>query len=359
MNLRNFSSIDVPLMVSVGILIIFSLVTLYSINFSLFRNQAVFALTGFLAFLALTQINYRFFTHYYKYIYLGSIIILFLLLFIGVESRGSVRWFELYGLRVQASEILKPFLALSMAYFLSTLKNYSLKSFIVVLLLSIPIIFLIFLQPDLGNALIYFFVVLGTLLIFGFPFKYFLFGFFVWVLTLPLFWAVLRDYQKNRILTFFDPTSDPLGTSYNAIQAIIAVGSGMLLGRGIGQGTQVELFFLPETHTDFIFATISEEFGFVGSAIIVSLFVFILYRIYLIIKTSYDKFSKVFSIVTFLIIFTHFFINIGMNVGILPVVGITLPFVSYGGSSLLSSFILLGLLFSINKETKEKVLEIK
>ena len=127
-----------------------------------------------------------------------------------------------------------------------------------------------------------------------------------------------------------------MGTSYNAIQSVIAVGSGMIMGKGLGQGTQSGLSFLPEQHTDFIYATISEELGFIGSVVIVACFAFIFYRLYLIIKNSDDKFSKLFSIIVFLTIFTHFFINVGMNIGIVPIVGVTLPFVSYGGSSLLS-----------------------
>lgn len=359
MNLRNFSSIDIPIMVSVGILLIFSLVTLYSIDPFLFRNQLVFTIFGIFVFLIFTQIDFKILKYYSRYIYIVAILILVLLLFIGVESRGSVRWFEFLGLRIQFSEVLKPFLAISLAYYLASLRNHSFKSFLSVLILLFPISFLIFLQPDLGNALVYFFVVLGTLLIFGFPFRFFITGFIIWLFSLPFFWLTLRDYQKNRILTFLDPDKDPLGTSYNAIQAVIAVGSGMLLGRGLGQGTQVELLFLPENHTDFIFATISEELGFIGASIVILAYAIILYRIIIIISKSEEKFSKIFSIITFMILFTHFVINVGMNIGIMPIVGITLPFLSFGGSSIITSFILLGLLFSANKKGKEEVLEIR
>jgi rod shape determining protein RodA len=222
-----------------------------------------------------------------------------------------------------------------------------------------PIFLLVFLQPDLGNALIYLMVTIAVLVIFGYPYRWFFVGFILWLMSLPLFWLILHDYQRERVLTFIDPSRDPLGTSYNAIQAVIAVGSGMILGKGLGLGTQSSLSFLPEQHTDFIYATISEELGFAGAVIIILCFVFIFFRLYQIIKNSEDKFSKIFGILVFLTIFVHFAVNVGMNLALVPIVGVTLPFVSYGGSSLLSNFILLGLLFAVNRKQKGEVLEIK
>ena len=218
---------------------------------------------------------------------------------------------------------------------------------------------MVFWQPDLGNALIYFTVTVIAFVVFGFPFSFFLSGIFILSILSPIFWNFLHDYQKQRILTFLNP-NDPLGLSYNAIQAVIAVGSGMLTGRGLGLGTQSGLRFLPERHTDFIFATLSEELGMIGAILIIITFVFLLYKIFTIFQAQEDLFSKTFSAITFSLIFIQFFVNIGMNIGILPIVGITLPFVSYGGSSLLSSFILLGLLCSMSKnDSGRKVLEIK
>ena len=359
MKLSIFSSIDWLLMIAVSILLIFSLTTLFSIDISLFKSQLIFLIISIVIFLFFSQFNYSILRFYSIHIYIVSLVLLIAVLFLGNETRGSVRWLEFLGIRVQFSEILKPFLALSLASYLTNLKNYSFRSFLNCLIFLMPFVVLIFLQPDLGNALIYIFVVLAILVIYGFPFRWFLAGFAIWLASLPFFWLILHDYQRQRVLTFINPSRDPLGTSYNAIQAVIAVGSGMLLGRGFGQGTQAELRFLPERHTDFIFATISEELGFVGSIIIISAFVFIFYRLIIIIKNSEDKFSNIFSILVFLIIFVHFFINIGMNIGIIPIVGVTLPFVSYGGSSLLSNFILLGLLFAVNRGRRREVLEIR
>jgi rod shape determining protein RodA len=172
-------------------------------------------------------------------------------------------------------------------------------------------------------------------------------------------WKFLHEYQRQRILTFLDPGKDPLGTSYNVIQSVIAVGSGMLMGRGLGQGTQSGLRFLPERHTDFIFATISEQLGFIGTLIMLVCFAFILYKIYTIFRNSDDKLAKILAAIIFFTFLIQIFVNIGMNIGILPIVGVTLPFVSYGGSSLLSNFIFLGFLSAINKGRREEILEIR
>lgn len=356
---RISGDIDWLLIIPPLLLLILSLSTLFSVDTEVFKSQVVFALFSIVAFVIATQINANILTRFTIPIYAFSIFILILVLIIGVQSHGATRWLEIFGVRFQFSEILKPFLALTLASFLSQRGKYSLSTFVTVLIILIPIVFLIFLQPDLGNALIYIGVVLFTLLIYGFPLRFFLLSFVLWIASLPFFWFILHDYQRLRILTFINPSQDPLGRSYNSIQAIIAVGSGMFVGRGLGQGTQSILKFLPEHHTDFIFATISEEFGFIGSIIVVFAFAALLYRIYLIYRGSEDSFSQIFTIIVFFIIFIHFAINIGMNIGLVPVVGVTLPFVSSGGSSILSNCILLGLLIAVGKRSKRhNVLEI-
>jgi rod shape determining protein RodA len=282
-----------------------------------------------------------------------------LVLILGIESRGAVRWIEIAGFRLQLSEVFKPFLSISLAVYLSRIRNLNFSSFLSVFGLLTPIALLIFFQPDLGNAIIYGLIVLLTLIYMGFSFKYFAVIFAPFVLAAPIMWEFLHDYQRQRVLTFINPSLDPLGTSYNVIQSIIAVGSGMLMGQGIGQGTQSSLRFLPERQTDFIFATISEQLGFIGVLIMFICFIAILYRIFQIFLTTNDKFCKIFCAVVFFVFLVQIFVNVGMNLGILPIVGVTLPFVSYGGSSLLSNFIFLGFINSINKSTKQdKVLEI-
>jgi len=356
---RKAGKFDLPLLIPVAILVLLSLTTLFSINIVLFRTQLIFLIASVLIFIFFSFVNYKIIQLYCVPIYIFSLVALFLVLILGIETRGSVRWIEFLGFRAQFSEILKPFLAISFSTFLVTRKN-SLKQLFSVFLFLMPVLIFIFLQPDLGNTLIYFFVVILTLIFFGFSYRYFISGFVMFLVAIPIFWNLLHEYQKQRILTFLDPNTDPLGTSYNAIQSLIAVGSGMLLGKGLGQGTQSALSFLPERHTDFIFATISEQLGFFGNILILACFAVILYRIYLIIRNSNDDFCKVFAATSFFIILVQFFINIGMNIGILPIVGVTLPFVSYGGSSLLSSFILIGLLSAISISQKNnEVLEIR
>lgn len=353
-------NIDWSLILPVVVLVILSLSTLLSINFVFFRSQLIFLGISILAFIFFSQANYKLIQLYTKPIYIVSILLLLLVLFLGIESRGSVRWIEIFGFRIQFSEILKPFLAIALSAYLVDLKNNSFKIMLKILFLLAPISLLIFFQPDLGDALILVLVTFLTLIFFGFPYKYFLAGIISIALTFPIFWQFLHDYQRQRLLTFINPGNDPLGTSYNAIQSIIAVGSGMIIGKGFGQGTQSGLRFLPERHTDFIFATISEQLGFIGTTIILITFAFLLYRIYVIYQNSNDRFCKTFTAVCFFLLTVQFFVNAGMNVGVVPIVGVTLPFMSYGGSSLLSNFIVLGLLTAVNKATKkQEVLEIR
>jgi rod shape determining protein RodA len=266
---------------------------------------------------------------------------------------------EFLGLRAQFSEILKPFLAISFASYAAHKKIFNFRSLLEAFVLLVPVVFLIFFQPDLGNALIYAAIVMATLIYVGFSFKYFLALLLPLLAVFPLIWHFLHDYQRQRVLTFIDPSRDPLGTSYNVIQSVIAVGSGMIMGRGLGQGTQSGLRFLPERHTDFIFATISEQLGFIGTTIVLICFAVVIYRIFVIFLNSEEGFSKNFSAIVFFSFLIQIFVNIGMNIGIIPIVGVTLPFVSYGGSSLLSNFIFLGFLLSVNRSAKDKdVLEI-
>lgn len=356
---KAFSDIDWGLIVPVIVLVFLSLTILFSIDFALFKSQLLFFVIGIFAFLFFSQTNYKTIKIYSTQIYVISIVLLFLVLIVGAQTRGSVRWLDFLGFRIQFSEILKPFLAISLSSYLSTHNNHSFKTLFLATCFLMPIFFLVFLQPDLGNALTYLVVAILTFIIFGFPLRFFFLGLIFAFILSPILLNFLHDYQKQRILTFLNPT-DPLGLSYNAIQSVIAVGSGMIFGRGLGLGTQSGLRFLPERHTDFIFATLSETLGMTGGILVTLTFAFLLYRIFIVFRNQEDLFGKLFSVVAFSLIFFQFFVNISMNIGILPIVGITLPFISYGGSSLLSNFILLGILSSMNKLTRSKsALEIR
>lgn len=359
MNRKFLLNLDLGLLTPVIILVSVSLATLFSVNIELFRSQVLFLAISLFAFFIFSHINYKILHFYSAPIYFASLFFLFIVLILGFESHGAVRWMEIFGFTIQFSEIIKPFLVLSLASFLAQ-RSLSFKTFGYIILLLLPIVLFIYKQPDLGNAIIFAWVTLFTIIAFGFPFRWIMVGFIGFLPLLPVIWRFLHDYQRKRVVTFFNPAHDPFGASYNVIQSVIAVGSGSVFGKGLSQGTQSSLRFLPERHTDFIFATISEDLGFVGSMIILICFAFLLYRIYKIFLFSEDKFLKAFCIGAFFLILIQFFINVGMNIGILPIVGVTLPFVSYGGSSLLSNFILLGLLSSISTTIKkENVLEIR
>lgn len=351
---------DIYLLIPALILVFLGLATLFSINTALFKSQLFFTILSLFVYFFFSTVDLRILKHYRMPIYLISLGLLFVVLLLGIESRGAIRWLEIAGVRIQFSEILKPFFILPLASYLAGKPSKSASSFITVLLFLFPVVLFIFLQPDLGSALIYLLVSLFTLIAVGFPLFWFGGSFLLSLVLLPLFWHFLHDYQRERLLTFIHPARDPLGTSYNAIQAIIAVGSGMFFGKGLGQGTQSALRFLPERHTDFIFATLSEDFGFVGGLLVVVVFIFLLRRIFMLARRCEEPYYKIIAITSFLLLLVQFFINLGMNIGLLPVVGVTLPFVSYGGSSLLSNFILLGFLSSLSKAEKpDTILEIR
>lgn len=356
---RTIRSLDWYLLIPVIFLLVISLVTLFSLNIVFFKGQLILLVLSLFVFIFFAQTDLRILKLYKKPFYIFSILALGLVLILGIESRGAVRWIEFLGFRLQFSEFLKPFLAICLSAYLSEIEKLNFRNFLNTFLFLTPIFVLIFFQPDLGNALIYFIVVLLMVFYSGFPILYFILTSLPFVAIFPLIWKILHQYQRERILTFINPLSDPLGKSYNVIQSIIAVGSGMLIGKGIGQGTQSSLRFLPERQTDFIFATISEQLGLIGVVILIICFGFILYRILQIFFESDDSFIRFFCATTFFIFAVQIFINIGMNLGLLPIVGVTLPFVSYGGSSLLSNFILLGLITSIGRsQKKDRVIEI-
>lgn len=329
-------------------------------NPAFFRSQLISLIVAGIAFFFFSQANIEFLKQMRLPIYLISVAILAVVLVIGIESRGAVRWVDIFGVRLQFSEILKPFLAISFASYLSEQTTPSKKTFFLTLALLLSVVVLIALQPDLGSGLMYAGVGLLALLVAGFPLWWFGLAFLPFVVFSPVLWTMLHDYQKQRILTFMAPTADPLGASYNGIQAIIAVGSGSFFGKGLAEGTQSGLKFLPERHTDFIFASLAEGLGFFGAILVIMAFLLLLYRIYRIYQNSNDIFCKLFTVCTFGFLLIQFFVNIGMNIGYLPIVGVTLPFVSFGGSSLLSSFIFLGMLSAMSVSQKNKhVLEIR
>ena len=355
----SINRLDLSIFIPAILIVFLSLSAFYSIDFEIFRQQLIFLFISLIAYIIFLNIDYRIFGPYAKYLYITMIVLLILLFVIGIETRGAVRWVDILGIRIQFSEVFKPFFIIIMAFYLTSNEDRSFTKFLKSLLILLPIFFLTLRQPDLGNAVIYFLVVIFMLFMYGFPFRYFFFLGISILIPLPIFYNFLLDYQKQRILSFINPTSDPVGSSYNTIQSLISIGSGGLFGKGFGDATQSILKFLPERHTDFIFATLSENLGFLGAVFLLCLYGYLLYRVYKIREVVSDRFSEMLLIGFYFVFLIHIFLNIGMNIGIVPVVGITLPFASYGGSSLLTSFIILGIISSVRYDfNKRKTLEI-
>lgn len=331
---------------------IFSLFNLFGINQSLFFKQLLFLAVSYIGFFAVKSIGYNFFKINSKFFYWLFVIILIVTFIIGIEVKGSKRWLDLYFFNFQASEFFKLFFIFYLSEFLSE-KNFfenDLLYFLKSILIFIPPIFIIFKQPDLGNATVFIFIYLTLILFSKIP-KKLLATFFLSIsLLLPFSWFFLKNYQKSRILSFFNPHLDSQGTAYNMIQAVITIGSGKFFGRGLGLGTQSRLFFLPENTTDFAYASLVEQFGFFGGFLLIIFFGII---VYVLIKKILKYFSKndhdsqqryLFYIGILIYFVTQIFVNIGMNMGLLPIAGVALPLVSYGGSSALAFLITLALL---------------
>ena len=256
--------IDWHLILPVLVLVGMSLTTLFSVNIGFFRNQLLFFVLSIVVFFLFTHVDFSLLEDYGKQLYIVSFVGLLILLFLGYEARGAARWLDFFGLRLQFSEIFKPFLAVALSSFLAKREKTG-ATFGLLLLFLVPLAFLIYKQPDLGSALMYVFATFLTLMLFGYPLWWFGAMFLGSAALLPIVFRFLHGYQRARILTFLHLTNDPLGSSYNSVQALIAIGSGMFFGKGLGQGTQSVLRFLPEQHTDFIFSTLSEDLGFVGN----------------------------------------------------------------------------------------------
>lgn len=348
------NKVNLSLLIPSVFLTIIGLSIFYSIDIQIFHQQLLFLVISIIAFFIFLFFDYNFIANYSKQIYILILTVLTILFIVGIEVKGAIRWIDFLGIRIQFSEIFKPFVIVMFAGFISKDESRAFIKYLKILALFAPIFFLILRQPDLGNALVYFIVILLMMLIYGFSFFHLLFLGITSLLFFPLFFRFLHEYQRNRISSFLNYTQDPFGSSYNAIQAMISVGSGGIFGKGLNESTQSLLKFLPERHTDFIFATLSESFGLLGSLITIILFVFLLYKILYIAQNTNDKFSGLVCYGFFLLLLTHFFINIGMNIGLLPIVGITLPFVSYGGSSLLTNFIILGIISVIGSQANRK-----
>ncbi|PIR98866.1 rod shape-determining protein RodA [Candidatus Collierbacteria bacterium CG10_big_fil_rev_8_21_14_0_10_44_9] len=336
------------------------LVVLTSISPERVGQQAIMFGIGFALFVYLNTQDAAVYKTFAPLGYVLSIFMLLATMVFGTTIRGSTRWIALGTFQLQAGEFVKPLLVLGFAFFLQKFPPKNIRNIMINLIIYLIPTLIIFKQPDLGTALIISLIWGVQMFVAGLSFWLLsgIFGFgIVFIEYLPRF---LRDYQVKRLETFIDPYRDPLGAGYNVIQSIIAVGSGGIFGKGLGHGTQSHLRFLPERHTDFIFASLAEELGIIGSLLVIFCLGGILYRLLILATNSNSPTSRLIYIGIFSYLFFQTFINIGMNIGIAPVTGVTLPLISYGGSSVLATAITLGIASSCNRCDKAHTLiEIK
>lgn len=350
---QSFLKADTKFFLPLIFLTILSLSIIYSVKPELFLTQLLYFILGFFLFFLFSSIDYQLYPSFSLFFYIIGVLSLLLTVFIGEITRGSVRWLEIGFFRFQPSEVFKPVLILTLSYLLTREEKLGKKYLKLFSFFIIPVI-IIFQQPDLGNTIVYTLIFLGLLFLNGFSFKLFILVLIISTGFFPLFWHFLKDYQKERLIIFLEPTKDPLGKGYNLLQSVITVGSGGFLGRGLGRGPQSHLRFLPEFHTDFIFASLSEELGFWGALLIIFLYFLILLRILETAERSRDNFGKFLCFGVFLMLFSQIFINIAMNIGFMPITGITLPLISFGGSSIISVMISLGIVNNIVKSLRTK-----
>ncbi len=408
-NFRLLKLSDPWLWGSVSLLIIISFFAIFSSTFLmqakigadafLFIKRQLFSLfIGLIGLFIFAYIDYKKLKRLSPYFYAAMLFFLFIILF-GRGGAGAQRWLQLGPFSFQPSELSKIIIVICLAAYLSTREK--LKSFkeygILLAMVGIPFL-LIFRQPDLGTALVFIFILIGMLAASGsspkllilmvtpmvsvllrpflFIWLFYLLAIVIvlfltratvwdWILilginvlvglALPLIWGVLKTYQKTRILAFLNPALDPHGAGYHSLQSRIAIGSGGIFGKGFLHGTQTQLQFIPEQHSDFIFAAIGEEFGFIGASFVLALYSVIVWRAMTIASTASDLFGKLLASGIAAMTSFHVFANVGMTLGILPVVGMPLPFVSFGGSSLVMNLMAVGILQSISMRRRKLI----
>jgi rod shape determining protein RodA len=354
-----FQNIDWPLVLLVFFLIVIGVVNLYSATYqveeekggTIYLKQIYWAAFGFFLILIILFFDYHLLLPIAYPLYWVSISLLLGVLFFGRSISGSQRWLALGSFSFQPSELVKIALILALAkyFFINEFnRRYSFRDLYIPAGMVLLPALLIMKQPDLGTALLLLFLGLSIFLFIGIEWKTLVVSLGGSALLLPLSWFLLKDYQKKRLLIFIQPESDPLGAGYHIIQSKIAVGSGAFWGKGFLKGTQGQLRFLPEQHTDFAFSVLSEEWGFVGSLVVVTLFLLLILSALNIARQSKDRFGLILALGIGALFFWQSLVNLGMVVGLVPVVGVPLPFISYGGSSIIACLIGIGLLLNIH-----------
>ena len=335
------------------LLVGFGLVVLYSAlgqDWNALLNQAIRLILGLGCMILASQLRVSTYYRWAPTIYAGTVGLLFAVALVGVSSKGSQRWLDLPGLpRFQPSEFLKISLPLIVGWYIAT-RDYKLKFFdyiALTLIVGLPA-GLVLLQPDYGTALILLMGVAGILFLVGLRLRWFVAGLVLVASSAPIIWNfVFREYHRNRIITLFNPQRDPLGDGWNIIQSKTAVGSGGLTGKGLFEGTQSNLDFLPEGHTDFIIAVVGEELGFVWCVALLCCYLLIFSRLMYQCTTATNGFGYIVGTGISIIFFGYVFVNVAMVLGLLPVVGLPLPLVSYGGSSAITTMAAFGVALAV------------
>ncbi len=312
-------------------------------------RQALFAAVGLPLLFALTLINYRSWIAWRWFLYGVMLLLLIAVWLLGRANFGAHSWFDLQSFGLQPSELSKLVLIIVLADYLAGHEAAVKRGdgLLVSLLLAAPIVVAVYVEPDMGTAVVLAAIWFGMLFVAGVRPVHILLLIIVAIVAAPLLWSIMQPHMRDRILMFLHPQTDVLGKDYNVIQALIGVGSGGLWGKGLGQGTQSQLYFLRVRYTDYIFAVLAEELGLVGALLLLSLFASLLLRIIRIGARASDSFGRLLTAGVAMMIFVQVFINIGFQVGLLPVTGLPLPLISYGGSSLITTLLGLGLVESV------------
>ena len=355
---NKFKSFDWFIILLVFLISIISLLVLSSLDFqdkNLVEKHSIRIAFSFLVFVFVASINIK---TWYKFSYFFYFLIILLLIFVdlyGLVGKGAKRWLDVGIFNLQPSELMKIAVIMALARYYQYIKTDEidhLKNLVIPISLIIIPFVMVIKQPDLGTALFILLVAISILWLAGLNLKIFTFGTLSLLILAPLSISFLKPYQKQRILTFLNPENDPTGAGYHVIQSKIAIGSGGFFGQGYMEGSQSKLSFLPEPHTDFIFTAFAEQFGFFGCLILLILFLLLIYRIDQISKISRSTFGRLLCFGVSFNFFVYIAINIGMVTGLLPVVGVPIPIMSYGGTAMLTSMFALGLVTSakINKD---------
>jgi rod shape determining protein RodA len=348
--------IDLPLLMGIIALLTTSLVILYSASgqdMAMIWKQIVRFVLALIIMFVLAQVSSNSLKRWAPYLYVAGVILLVAVLIAGEIGKGAQRWLDFGLFRFQPAEIMKVAIPLMVSWYLSEypLPPDGKRLAIAMMIIAIPFI-LIAKQPDLGTSLLVAGAGFFALLFAGLPWKLMAGLSLLGAASAPVAWFLMHEYQRQRVLTFLDPENDPLGTGYHIIQSKIAIGSGGVYGKGWLNGTQSQLDFLPERSTDFIFSAYAEEFGFIGVLVLLAIYLFILVRGLLIAVQAQDTFTRLLAGSLTMTFFIYVFVNIGMVTGLLPVVGLPLPLVSYGGTSVVTLMASFGILMSIHTHRK-------